>query len=230
MHKILKSRFYIYEVTDGGAGRLVKPELGAFKTESKAFNHMFEPAPPEKQKNPNQTLMERKPEFEDHYTVKGARILEYPHIYKVEQHHLLTIEEALKTPFTERPVTFVTMRACGGGCKDTKPWTIYEVMRGPLVVTDTKSTSYAWSGNSDSLEHILLVGKEREEPKYLSWALKHATKEAPAFAFPEWVSGHLDEMILYEEIIGDPTYFDRNFHGIKETMIAINEQLYKRTL
>lgn len=28
-------------------------------------------------------LMEKKPEFENHYTVKGDRIIKYPHIYQM---------------------------------------------------------------------------------------------------------------------------------------------------
>lgn len=80
MSEIFKSKWYLCQIMPDGK-RLVRPEFGAFDTESKAFGSMFRLKPKEKQDDSRFIRMERKPEFEGYGTAKGARILKRPNFY-----------------------------------------------------------------------------------------------------------------------------------------------------
>ena len=82
--KILKSKFYICECVDSpGPKRIVRPEFGAFDTDSRAFDFMLEKDPNQDLARPGCILMRRKAEFKGFTTAKGARILKAPHVWKV---------------------------------------------------------------------------------------------------------------------------------------------------
>jgi len=81
---IYKTKWYLAERT-GDRGYSVL-EDGPFSTESKAFGSMYQRAAIQDPTRPSQILQERKPEWRDRHitTVQGRRILEHPHIYRVE--------------------------------------------------------------------------------------------------------------------------------------------------
>lgn len=80
--RILKTKYYL--CTKDERGYRVRLDLGPFDTETKAYNVMYRPAPPERQCVPNSIMMERKPEFNGVIPVKGKRIIDHPRVYRID--------------------------------------------------------------------------------------------------------------------------------------------------
>ena len=80
--KILKTKWYLAE--KDGDHFCVLAEYGPFPTEREAFGSMYRTAAIQDPNAPSQRLQERKPEWEGRRitTVTGARILEYPYLYR----------------------------------------------------------------------------------------------------------------------------------------------------
>ena len=81
MARIYKTKWYIFRRISAPGERPIRRQVllteGAFQTESRAWDHMFQNAPPEQQDpdRPYAILQERKLEFQVCFTIKGERLL-----------------------------------------------------------------------------------------------------------------------------------------------------------